>query len=62
MIAEQLIDDAIILNNWIVKNNINIRDCAKVFNYYYEEIAKHKFQNDVKYFIKLQKKLRYERI
>lgn len=62
MQAEQLVIDAIILNDWIKENKISIRDCAKVFNYYYEEIAKHKFQNDVKYFIKLQKKLRYERI
>ena len=62
MIAEQLVSDILILNEWIVQNKICIKDCAKVFNHYYENIAKNKFQYDMKYFIKLQKKLKYERI
>jgi len=62
MIAEQLISDSIILNEWIRENHLTIRDCATVFNYYYENVVKFKFQDDAKYFIKLTKKLKYERV
>jgi hypothetical protein len=62
MLAEQLITDAIVLNEWIKENQISIRDCSKVFNHYYENIVRYKFQNDIKYFIRLTKKLKYERI
>jgi hypothetical protein len=62
MIAEQLIDDAIILNAWIKENRLSIKDYAGILNYYFENIVKFKWQNEPNYILKLQKKLRYEQI
>ncbi len=62
MIMEQLITDAIILNEWIRENQYTKKDFAEILNYYYSQVSKFKFQNESKYIIRLMNKLKYDKL
>ena len=59
MINEQIILDALVLNEWIREHRYTKKDFAEILNYYFSNISKFKFQNESKYIIRLTNKLKY---
>jgi hypothetical protein len=59
MIKEQLINDALILNQWIKENNYTIKDLPKIMHYFFLNVVQNKFQRDSLYWMRLTKLLKY---
>lgn len=59
MINEQLIQDAIIINDWIRENQYNIKDLPTIMHHYYMNVVSYKFQKDSIYWMKLVKLFKY---
>jgi hypothetical protein len=59
MIAEQIIIDAYILNEYIKENRLTLREYSVILNYYYSKIASFPFQNTPRYLNRLTKKFNY---
>ena len=59
MINEQLINDAIIINDWIRENQYNIKDLPSIMHHFYMNVVSHKFQKDSIYWMKLVKLFKF---
>lgn len=59
MVKEQLINDAIIINEWIRENQYNIKDLPVIMHHYYMNVVSYKFQKDSIYWMRLVKQFKY---
>lgn len=62
MINEQIILDVSVLNQFIQDKGYTKKDFAEILNYYYKNVSKFKFQNEITYIIRLTNKLKYDKI